>query len=147
MWVQAPGQENPWNRKWQPTPVFLPGKFHGQRSLAGYSPWGCKESDTTEHSTHTVVITQGSGLQNLFTQKIIKRSLEKKLNRLLYQCPCYFYHLILIFNTVQRFSCTYIYIFFFKFFTLYKLLQNIEISVLYNRSLMAICFVNSAYLC
>ena len=35
-------------RKWQPTPVFLPGKSHGQRSLAGYSPWGLKESDTTE---------------------------------------------------------------------------------------------------
>ena len=31
-----------WRRKWQPTPIFLPGKFHGQRSLAGYSPWGCK---------------------------------------------------------------------------------------------------------
>ena len=38
----------PWRRKWQPTPVFLPGKSHGQRSLAGYSPWGRKESDTTE---------------------------------------------------------------------------------------------------
>ena len=37
----------PWRRKWQPTPVFLPGKYHGQRSLAGYSPWGCKESDMT----------------------------------------------------------------------------------------------------
>ena len=35
------------------TPVFLPGEFHGQRSLEGYSPWGCKESDTTEQlSTH-----------------------------------------------------------------------------------------------
>ena len=34
-----------------PTPVFLPGKFHGQRSLVGYSPWGCKESDTTERLT------------------------------------------------------------------------------------------------
>ena len=33
---------------WQPTPVLLPGKFHGQRSLVGYSPWGRKESDTTE---------------------------------------------------------------------------------------------------
>ena len=32
----------PWRRKWQPTPVFLFGKAHGQRSLAGYSPWGCK---------------------------------------------------------------------------------------------------------
>ena len=39
----------PWSRKWQPTPVFLPGKFHDQRSLVGYSPWGHKESDITEH--------------------------------------------------------------------------------------------------
>ena len=36
-----------WSRKWQPTPVFLPGKFHGQRSLEGYSLWGHKESDMT----------------------------------------------------------------------------------------------------
>ena len=34
--------------KWQPTPVLLPGKFHGRRSVVGYSPWGRKESDTTE---------------------------------------------------------------------------------------------------
>ena len=38
----------PWKRKWQPTPVLLPRKSHGGRSLVGYSPWGCKESDTTE---------------------------------------------------------------------------------------------------
>ena len=37
-----------WGREWQPTPVLLPGKSHGQRSLVGYSPWGCEESDTTE---------------------------------------------------------------------------------------------------
>ena len=37
-----------WIREWQPTPVFLPGKFHGQRSLVDCSPWGCKELDTTE---------------------------------------------------------------------------------------------------
>ena len=41
--------KNPWRRKWQPTPIFLPGNFHGQRSLAGYSPCGRKESDMTEH--------------------------------------------------------------------------------------------------
>ena len=40
----------PWRRKWQPTPVFLPGKFHGQRNLAGYSSWGCKELDATVHT-------------------------------------------------------------------------------------------------
>ena len=38
----------PWRRKWQPTPVHLPGKFHGWRSLVGYSPWGRKEVDMTE---------------------------------------------------------------------------------------------------
>ena len=44
----------PWRWKWQPIPVFLPGKSHGQRSLAGYSPRGYKESNTTEHaSTYT----------------------------------------------------------------------------------------------
>ena len=37
----------PWRRKWQPTPVLLPGKSHGQRSLSDYSPWGCEESNTT----------------------------------------------------------------------------------------------------
>ena len=37
----------PGEREWQPTPVFLPGESHGQRSLAGYSPWGHKESDVT----------------------------------------------------------------------------------------------------
>ena len=38
----------PWRRKWQPTPVFLPGESHGQRSLVGFSPWGHKELDLTE---------------------------------------------------------------------------------------------------
>ena len=40
--------KTPWRRKWQPTPVLLPGNLHGQRSLVGYSPWGGKESDTTK---------------------------------------------------------------------------------------------------
>ena len=48
IWVQSLGQEDPWRRKWQLTPVFLSGEFHGQRSLEGYSPQGHKESDTTE---------------------------------------------------------------------------------------------------
>ena len=38
----------PWRREWQPTPIFLPGESHGQRSLAGYSPRGLKELDMTE---------------------------------------------------------------------------------------------------
>ena len=40
-----------WRREWQSIPVFLPGESHGQRSLVGYSPRGCKESDTTEQPT------------------------------------------------------------------------------------------------
>ena len=38
----------PWSREWLPTPVFLPGESHGLGSLVGYSPWGPKESNTTE---------------------------------------------------------------------------------------------------
>ena len=49
IWVQ----KIPWRRKWQHTPVFLPGEFHEQRSLAGYSPWGRKESDMTDRLTYT----------------------------------------------------------------------------------------------
>jgi len=56
MCVRSPGQEDPWSRKWKPTPVFLPGKFHGQRSLAGYSPRVTQESDTTEHVCNLVHI-------------------------------------------------------------------------------------------
>ena len=57
MQVQSLHQEDPWSRKWQPTPVFLPGKSHGQTSLEGYSPWGRKESNMTEHAhTHTFLM-------------------------------------------------------------------------------------------
>ena len=42
----------PWRRKWEPTPVFMPREFHGQRSLVGYSPWDCKELDMVEQLTH-----------------------------------------------------------------------------------------------
>ena len=48
-WVQFLGQEIvPWRRKWQPTPVFLPGEFHGEQSLAGYRPQGHKELNVIE---------------------------------------------------------------------------------------------------
>ena len=52
--VKSLGQADPWRREWLPTSVFSPGEFHGQRSLAGYSPWGHKELDMTE-----LVIWQG----------------------------------------------------------------------------------------
>ena len=43
------GGKIPWRREWLPTLVFLPGEVHEQRSLVDYSPWGCRESDMTEH--------------------------------------------------------------------------------------------------
>ena len=50
----------PWRRIWLPTPVFWPGEFHRQRSLAGYSPWGRKELDTTERlSLFTTIYKMG----------------------------------------------------------------------------------------
>ena len=45
--------EDSWKRVWLPTPVFLPAESQGQSSMVGYSPWGCKELDTTEQHTHT----------------------------------------------------------------------------------------------
>ena len=59
--VRSLGWEDPWSRKWQATPVFLPGEPHGQRSLVGYSPWGRKELDMTEAKEHTCVSVPGSG--------------------------------------------------------------------------------------
>ena len=50
--------KSPWRRNWWPTPVFLPGKSHGQRRLAGYSTWGHKESDTTERLTLSILHTR-----------------------------------------------------------------------------------------
>ena len=81
----------PWSKKWHPPPVFLPGKFHGQRSLASYSPWGHKESDTTEHMNiyggsgtelrshmHCIVITIILGESNYYYAHLIgeERGLE-----------------------------------------------------------------------
>ena len=54
MKFQSLGREDPLEEEMQPTPVFLPGEFHGQRSLVGYGPWGSKESNTDEQlSIHT----------------------------------------------------------------------------------------------
>ena len=76
----------PYSKKWQPAPVFLPGKFHGQRSLESYDPWGCKELDVTEHPEKVMAglgsqlelgwwIRQGrvQGFRNGWTQWIWRR--------------------------------------------------------------------------
>ena len=64
----------PWRREWQPTPVFLPGEFHGQRRLVGYSPWCHQESDRTKalKCTHTSTM---SLLIQLYNMKFISHVL------------------------------------------------------------------------
>ena len=52
-WLDPWFGKSPWRREQQPTPVFMPGESHGQRSLVGYSPWGFKESDMTERLNNT----------------------------------------------------------------------------------------------
>ena len=47
-WVQSLGWKDIWKKEWQPAPVLMPGEFHGQRSMVGYSPWDHKELDMTE---------------------------------------------------------------------------------------------------
>ena len=70
----------PWRRKWQPTPVFLPGESHGRRSLVGYSPRGRKESDTTEQ-LHFTSLTL---LQGIFPTQALNPGLLH-CRRILYQ--------------------------------------------------------------
>ena len=57
-WVQSLGWEDQLEKEWLPIPVFLSEEFHGQKSLAGYSPWGHEELGATEHA-HTVNIFNG----------------------------------------------------------------------------------------
>ena len=68
-WVQSLCWENPLEKEWQPTPVFLSGEFHGQRRLAGYSPWGGKESDITHtiHSQIMILKMEGTVARNTIT--------------------------------------------------------------------------------
>ena len=66
IWVQSCVGKIPWRRAWQSTPAFLPRESHGQRSLADYSPWSCKESDTctAQHSTaHTYIKPNSKALK------------------------------------------------------------------------------------
>ena len=60
-------------RAWQPTPVFLPGQSHGQRSLEGYSPWGCKESDTDTTKATSHAPKSGERTDGAVQQKTVKR--------------------------------------------------------------------------
>ena len=85
-------QFRPWVRKipgrkeWQPTPIFLPGESHGQRSLVGYSPWGCKESDMTERLIHTHTHTHSYSIYSYY--KILH------IFSMWYNIPLWFIHFV-----------------------------------------------------
>ena len=66
----------PWRRQWQPTPVFLPGKSHGQRNLAGYSPWGHKALNVTEYALINYIL---KCIFKIFSKFLFCLSLTKKL--------------------------------------------------------------------
>ena len=75
MWIQSLGQEDPLEKGMQPTPVFLPGKAHGQRSLVGYHPRGHQDLDTTEPlgaraRTHTHTHTHSHTLTHSHTHTL-----------------------------------------------------------------------------
>ena len=74
----------PWRRKWQPSPIFLSEKFHGQRSLVGYSPWGCKESEMTEQAcTHAWTFQKRNTHSNAkFAESLRKKQLAKLWRKL-----------------------------------------------------------------
>ena len=80
----------PWSRKWQPSPVFLPGKSHRQRNLAGYSPRGCKELDVTEHThRHTQTTSTWMSLQWI-SATVVPTCLQASILHLFFShVPCY----------------------------------------------------------
>ena len=95
MWVRSLGQEIPWGRAWQPTPVFLPGGSHGQRSIVGCSSQGHKESDMPETiwhaymhantlwNTNHLVVKKDTDFPNEFTILIIQYKCFRKIHYLI----------------------------------------------------------------
>ena len=71
----------PWSRKWQPTPVILPGKSHGQRSPVGCHPWGRRESDTDWAHTHTMLIAALFTVARLWKPTMCP-SIDKQIKKL-----------------------------------------------------------------
>ena len=106
----------PWRRKWHPTPVFLPGKSHGQRSLVGYSPWGHTELDTMSNRAHQVTrhISRRTELwaYSLVTDLSLSNYHSRSKNVCIYKCSAGTSHIIpFLYNvlpplTLSSFSLT-----------------------------------------
>ena len=108
----------PWRRKWQPTPVLLPGESHGGRRLVGYSPWGRKESDTTErlHFHFHFTSTLFNDCEKLLHKVIVK------INIFLFFFFCVHCQYYLLCNSFEGYSTL---MHFFGEFILVKKLGNI----------------------
>ena len=81
----------PWRRKQQPTPVLVPGKFNGRRSLVGYSPWGCKELDMTEELSTAQPTYEPARCKLSKMQKCILMINHMRLITLIHTCEIHHY--------------------------------------------------------
>ena len=77
-WVRSLGWEDPLEKEMEPTPVLLPGKFYGWRSLVGYSPWGRKESDMTER-LHFHLFLSDKGLISNICKEVIEQKTDNPI--------------------------------------------------------------------
>ena len=77
-WVRSLGWEDPLEKEMEPTPVLLPGKFYGWRSLVGYSPWGRKESDMTER-LHFHLFLSDKGLISNICKELIQQKTDNPI--------------------------------------------------------------------
>ena len=92
----------PWRRERLPTPVFLPGEFHGQKNLVGYSPWGHTESDTIEWRTLSLRIWK---IQQCWCLNLLKSNLDAEKHQLKWNINFYHAHIILkYFPLIKIFS-------------------------------------------
>ena len=107
----------PWSRKWHPTPLFLPGEFHGQRSLVGQSQWSHKESDTTErmspYCTKLLSSARQSGSRNAIT--------------------------ILLFNTVLTIHATFRHYVRYYLKMIFNVIKHVKVKVLVTQSCPTLC--------
>ena len=102
----------PWRRKWQPTPVFLPGQSHGPRSRVGYSSWGLKESDTTERHIRTYIGT------NIWMLSI---RMHICLLYIIIYVILYYIVYILLYITCILYNIYYIYYVYYKIYNIYTI--------------------------
>ena len=80
-WVQSLGWEDSWKREWQPTPVFLPGEFHGQRSLVGCIPWGHRAGHDWATNTFQKSCRGSSAWSSVMTSRGGMEGVERRLKR------------------------------------------------------------------